>query len=92
VFTYENYKKAFEAVGLVPIDAQRVLDCLEVRLRTLLLVALLETCYEPYKHRQNKLTNARKVLSCLLTISITLTELCRNRSRDLISSLTRLGY
>ncbi|KAI1514551.1 DDE superfamily endonuclease [Pyrenophora tritici-repentis] len=34
VFTYENCKKAFEAAGLVPLDAQRVLDRLEVRLRT----------------------------------------------------------
>jgi hypothetical protein len=43
VFTYENCKKAFKAAGLVPINAQRVLNRLEVRLRTLLLVALLET-------------------------------------------------
>ena len=34
VFTKENCQKAFEAVGLVPIDAQVVLDRLEVRLRT----------------------------------------------------------
>ena len=34
VFTKENCQKAFEAVGLVPIDAQAVLDRLEVRLRT----------------------------------------------------------
>jgi hypothetical protein len=46
VFTYENYKKAFKVVGLVPIDAQRVLDRLKVRLRTLLLVALLETPWQ----------------------------------------------
>ncbi|EFQ92916.1 hypothetical protein PTT_09883, partial [Pyrenophora teres f. teres 0-1] len=46
VFTYENYKKAFEVVGLVPIDAQRVLDRLEVRLRTLPPVALPETPWQ----------------------------------------------
>ena len=34
VFTEENCRKAFEASGLVPIDAQVVLDRLEVRLRT----------------------------------------------------------
>jgi hypothetical protein len=34
VFTKENCRKAFEASGLVPINAQVVLDCLEVRLRT----------------------------------------------------------
>jgi hypothetical protein len=34
VFTYDNCRKAFEAAGLVPIDAQRVLDRLEVCLRT----------------------------------------------------------
>jgi hypothetical protein len=49
-------------------------------------------CYEPYKRRQNKPTNARKVLPYLLTVSITSTELCCNRLRNLISSLTRLRY
>jgi len=34
VFTEENCRKAFEASGLVPINAQVVLDRLEVRLRT----------------------------------------------------------
>ena len=34
VFTEENCRKAFEATGLVPINAQVVLDRLEVRLRT----------------------------------------------------------
>jgi hypothetical protein len=34
VFTEENCRKAFEAVGLVPLNAQVVLDRLEVRLRT----------------------------------------------------------
>jgi DDE superfamily endonuclease/helix-turn-helix, Psq domain len=34
VFTKENCRKAFEAAGLVPINAQVVLDRLEVRLRT----------------------------------------------------------
>jgi hypothetical protein len=31
VFTEDNSRKAFEASGLVPLDAQVVLDCLEVR-------------------------------------------------------------
>ena len=34
VFTEDNCRKAFEASGLVPLDAQVVLDRLEVRLRT----------------------------------------------------------
>jgi hypothetical protein len=34
VFTVENCRKAFEAAGLVPTNAQVVLDRLEVRLRT----------------------------------------------------------
>jgi hypothetical protein len=34
VFTTENCRKAFEALGLVPLNAQVVLDRLEVRLRT----------------------------------------------------------
>jgi hypothetical protein len=34
VFTEENCRKAFEALGIVPINAQVVLDRLEVRLRT----------------------------------------------------------
>jgi hypothetical protein len=34
VFTYDNCKKAFEASGLVPLDAQVVLDRLDVRLHT----------------------------------------------------------
>ena len=34
VFTEENCRKAFEMVGLVPINAEVVLDRLEVRLRT----------------------------------------------------------
>jgi hypothetical protein len=34
VFTEENCRKAFEASGLVPLNAQVVLDRLEVRLRT----------------------------------------------------------
>jgi hypothetical protein len=34
VFTTENCRKAFEAAGLVPLNAQVVLDRLEVRLRT----------------------------------------------------------
>jgi hypothetical protein len=43
VFTEENCRKAFEASGIVPINAQIVLDRLEVRLRTLLAPLLLET-------------------------------------------------
>jgi hypothetical protein len=34
VFTTDNCRKAFEASGLVSLDAQVVLDCLEVGLRT----------------------------------------------------------
>jgi hypothetical protein len=34
VFTTDNCRKAFEASGLVPLNAQVVLDRLEVRLRT----------------------------------------------------------
>ena len=34
MFTSDNCKKAFEAAGLVPIDAQRVIDRLDVRLHT----------------------------------------------------------
>jgi hypothetical protein len=34
VFTIENYRKAFEASGIVPLNAQVVLERLEVRLRT----------------------------------------------------------
>ena len=36
VFTEQNCRKAFEATGLVSINAQVVLDRVEVRLRTLL--------------------------------------------------------
>jgi hypothetical protein len=43
VFTEAIYRKAFEASGLVPIDAQVVLDRLEVRLRTLPAPPLQET-------------------------------------------------
>jgi len=43
VFTYENCKKAFEASGLVPINAQRVLDRLDVQIRTPPQAPLLET-------------------------------------------------
>ena len=32
--TYDNCKKAFQAAGLVPVDAQVVLDRLDVQLRT----------------------------------------------------------
>jgi hypothetical protein len=43
VFTEENCRKAFKALGIVSINAQVVLDRLEVRLRTLLELLLLET-------------------------------------------------
>jgi hypothetical protein len=42
-FIYKNYKKAFKAAGLVPINTQRILNYLKVYLYILLLVALLET-------------------------------------------------
>jgi hypothetical protein len=43
VFTTGNCRKAFKAVGLVPANAQVVLDCLEVQLRTLPEPLFLET-------------------------------------------------
>jgi hypothetical protein len=46
VFTKENCQKAFKAAGLVPVNAQVVLDCLKVQLRTLLPVPLLETLWQ----------------------------------------------
>jgi hypothetical protein len=46
VFTEENCQKAFEASGLVPTDAQVVLDRLEVRLRTPPEPLLLETPWQ----------------------------------------------
>jgi hypothetical protein len=46
VFTYDNCKKAFEASGLVPLDAQVVLDRLNVRLNTPPPVALPETPWQ----------------------------------------------
>jgi hypothetical protein len=46
VFTEENCRKAFEASGIVPINAQVVLDRLEVRLRTLLAPLLPETPWQ----------------------------------------------
>jgi hypothetical protein len=46
VFTEENCRKAFEASGLVPINAQVVLDRLEVRLRTPLAPLLQETPWQ----------------------------------------------
>jgi hypothetical protein len=46
VFTEENCRKAFEASGIVPINAQVVLDRLEVRLRTPLEPPLLETLWQ----------------------------------------------
>jgi hypothetical protein len=46
VFTEENCRKAFEASGLVPINAQVVLDRLEVRLRTPPAPPLQETPWQ----------------------------------------------
>jgi hypothetical protein len=46
VFTYDNCRKAFEAAGLVPINAQRVLDRLEVCLRTPSLLPLPGTPWQ----------------------------------------------
>jgi hypothetical protein len=46
VFTYGNCKKAFEASGLVPINAQAVLDRLEVRFHTPPPVPLPETPWQ----------------------------------------------
>ena len=46
VFTYENCKKAFEASGLVPVNAQVVLDRLDVRLHTPPPVPLPETLWQ----------------------------------------------
>ena len=46
MFTSDNCKKAFKAVGLVPLDAQRVIDRLDVRLRTPPQEAQPETPWE----------------------------------------------
>jgi hypothetical protein len=46
VFTEENCRKAFKALGLVPINAQVVLDRLKVRLRTPPPPLLLETPWQ----------------------------------------------
>ena len=46
MFTSNNCKKAFEAAGLVPIDAQRVIDRLNVRLYTPPQEALPETPWQ----------------------------------------------
>jgi hypothetical protein len=46
VFTYGNCKKAFKASGLVPINAQAVLDRLEVRFHTPPPVPLPETPWQ----------------------------------------------
>jgi hypothetical protein len=46
IFTYNNYKKAFKASRLVPINAQVVINRLNVRLYTLLLAPLLETLWQ----------------------------------------------
>jgi hypothetical protein len=46
VFTEENCRKAFEASGIVPINAQVVLDRLEVQLHTLPAPLLPETPWQ----------------------------------------------
>jgi hypothetical protein len=46
VFTYGNCKKAFKALGLVPINAQAVLNWLEVRFHTPPPVPLPETPWQ----------------------------------------------
>jgi hypothetical protein len=46
VFTEANCRKAFKASGLVPINAQVVLDRLEVRLRTLPVLLPQETLWQ----------------------------------------------
>ena len=46
MFTSNNCKKAFEAAGLVPINAQRVINRLDVRLRTPPQEAQPETPWE----------------------------------------------
>jgi hypothetical protein len=46
VFIYDNCKKAFKASGLVPINAQVVINRLDVRLRTLPPAPLLETPWQ----------------------------------------------
>jgi hypothetical protein len=43
VFTEAICRKAFKALGLVPLNAQVVLDCLKVQLYTLLAPLLQET-------------------------------------------------
>src|SRR6266436_8136719 len=46
VFTYNNCKKAFKASRLVPINAQVVINRLDVRLRTPPPAPLLETLWQ----------------------------------------------
>ena len=46
MFTYDNCKKAFQATGLIPINAQVVLDRLKVQLRTPSPAALPETPWQ----------------------------------------------
>jgi hypothetical protein len=46
VFTYDNCKKAFEASGLVPINAQVVIDRLDVQLHTPPPQPLLDTPWQ----------------------------------------------
>jgi hypothetical protein len=46
VFTVQNCRKAFKAAGLVPTNAQVVLDRLKVRLRTLPEPLLPETPWQ----------------------------------------------
>ena len=46
MFTEDNCRKAFEASGLVPLNAQVVLDRLEVRLRTPPAPTLLDELWQ----------------------------------------------
>ena len=46
VFTYNNYKKAFKASRLVPINTQVIINYLNVRLYTLPLAPLLEILWQ----------------------------------------------
>jgi hypothetical protein len=43
MFIEQNCYKAFKVLELVSINAQVILDCLKVQLRTLLAILLLET-------------------------------------------------
>ena len=70
IFTIENYKKAFKALGLVPIDAAMVLNCFEVRLRTPPAPLLLEIPWQ-----SKTLSNTLEFGSQLKLISDSFTRL-----------------